>query len=210
MRASIAVTALLSALAAKAANITVMVGANNGLTFEPPSITAQVGDMINFQFMAKNHSVTQSTFVDPCQIQQNPPGADSGFMNVPPGSTSVPVWTISVQNATAPLWFFCAQTGHCQKGMVFAINPTAEKTFAMFQANAMGTNSSAPASGTPPAGGSSAPGSNSAAVSGTGSTPASSTAASAPSSSQTGAAFRVSSSAAGALTVMALLVGITL
>jgi hypothetical protein len=35
-------------------------------------------------------------------------------------------------------WFFCAQTGHCQAGMVFAINPgkIAGETFKAFQENA--------------------------------------------------------------------------
>ncbi|PPQ67466.1 hypothetical protein CVT24_011523 [Panaeolus cyanescens] len=203
MRASIAVTALLSALVVKAANITVMVGANNGLTFSPSSITAQVGDSVQFTFMAKNHTVTQSTFDNPCQLKQNPTGVDSGFMNVDAGATSLPVWSILIQNDTVPLWFFCAQTGF-EKGMVFAINAPPTKTFDMFQANAMGANGTAPAPGANPAGGS---GGNPAVVSG--STPASSST-SAPPAGQTGAALRVGSSAAGALTIVALLVGIAL
>ena len=39
-------------------------------------------------------------------------GVDSGFMPVAAGATSLPQWTITVQNASAPLWFFCAQTGY--------------------------------------------------------------------------------------------------
>ena len=45
---------------------------------------------------------------------------------------------------------------HCQKGMVFAINPTAEKSFDAYKAKALA--STAPAAGAPAAGGS-APGS---------------------------------------------------
>ena len=44
---------------------------------------------------------------------------------------------------TNPVWVYCRQTGHCQLGMVFAINPGDQ--FAAFQANAMG-NTSTPAS----------------------------------------------------------------
>ncbi len=48
---------------------------------------------------------------------------------------------------TNPVWVYCRQTGHCQKGMVFAINPGDK--LAAFQAAAMGnttTNSSSTAS----------------------------------------------------------------
>lgn len=37
---------------------------------------------------------------------------------------------------TNPVWVYCRQTGHCQLGMVFAINPGSQ--FAAFQAAAMG------------------------------------------------------------------------
>ena len=33
--------------------------------------------------------------------------------------------------------FYCKQKGHCGKGMAFSVNPTAEKTQAMFQAMAI-------------------------------------------------------------------------
>jgi hypothetical protein len=33
--------------------------------------------------------------------------------------------------------FYCKQMGHCGKGMTFSINPTADKTQAMFQAMAI-------------------------------------------------------------------------
>jgi plastocyanin len=59
---------------------------------------------------------------------------------------------------TNPVWVYCRQTGHCQKGMVFAINPGTN--FAAFQAAAMGnstTQSSAAATATSPAGSSVAP-----------------------------------------------------
>jgi plastocyanin len=39
-----------------------------------------------------------------------------------------------------PVWVYCRQTGHCQQGMVFAINPGTQ--FAAFQAAAMGSSTS--------------------------------------------------------------------
>jgi hypothetical protein len=134
--------ALLTAAAslASAANFTVLVGDGGALTFNPTTVTVAAGDTINFEFRAKNHSATQSTFANPCALQTTPTtGVNSGFQFVAAGSTSFPTWSITVQNASAPLWFFCAQTNpanHCHAGMVFAVNPTAEKTFAAFQAAA--------------------------------------------------------------------------
>ncbi|KAL5490165.1 hypothetical protein ACEPAI_4998 [Sanghuangporus weigelae] len=140
--------ALASALAAISAvsaqtTITVQVGANGGLTYEPSSVNASQGDTIAFQFLAKNHTVTQSTFANPCTAS----GVDSGFFPVTANATEVPQWSFTVNNASAPLWFFCAQTGHCERGMVFAVNPTAERTFEAFQAAAMSTASNTSATG---------------------------------------------------------------
>jgi len=157
MRFSAIVPALLSAGVALGEVITVQVGANNSLTYNPPSVNATVGDTIMFEFMAKNHTITQSTFADPCTLMtlaNGTTGVDSGFMPVSANATSFPTFSFTIQNASAPLWFYCKQTGHCAKGMVFAINPTAAKSFSAFQtaAEATGSNStstsgSAPASG---------------------------------------------------------------
>ncbi|PBK74984.1 Cupredoxin [Armillaria solidipes] len=132
MRFSVVIAAIASI--ASAANITVKVGENSGLTFDPTSVTAAVGDVVQFEFLAKNHTVTQSTFAVPCEKMTTPTeGVDSGYVPVANGTTAFPTWSFTVNNASAPLWFYCAQTGHCAKGMVFAINPTANKSFAAFQ-----------------------------------------------------------------------------
>ncbi|KAL0577878.1 hypothetical protein V5O48_004114 [Marasmius crinis-equi] len=121
--------------------ITVEVGKGGGLTFDPSSITAKAGDIITFIFESKNHSVTQSTFADPCTPKQN--GADSGFRPLSDGviGTGTPRWEFSVEN-TDPLWFHCGQVvpvSHCQlMGMVFAINPTTDQSFEAFQGAATG------------------------------------------------------------------------
>ncbi|KAJ7047088.1 hypothetical protein C8F04DRAFT_219531 [Mycena alexandri] len=151
MRFSLAAAALVPVMSASAANILVQVGAGGKLAFSPSNITAQVGDVIAFQFQGKNHSVTQSTFATPCAIQTAPAqGIDSGFQFVAPNATELPQWSFTVDNATSPLWFFCAQTNpavHCAAGMVFSVNANeaSPKNFAAFQASAMASGGAAAA-----------------------------------------------------------------
>ncbi|KAJ2934949.1 hypothetical protein H1R20_g2189, partial [Candolleomyces eurysporus] len=147
MHFSLALAALVP-LAVSAADIPVAVG-QGGLTFNPSSVTAAEGDTIVFTFYPKNHTVTQSSFATPCSPLAD--GEDSGF--IPLETTDEPrVVNYVVENATAPLWFYCAQTApvnHCTGGMVFAINPSAERTFEQFQANARngGTSGSSTTTG---------------------------------------------------------------
>lgn len=54
----------------------------------------------------------------------------------------------------SPLWFYCKQGAHCQKGMVFSVNPTSDKTHALFKtaaasapSTANGTTTSTPPNG---------------------------------------------------------------
>jgi len=130
-----AASALLAAsTAVSAASFDVLVGQAGALTYEPSSVIAKAGDIINFKFLSKNHTVTQSTFTSPCVPK--PEGVKSGFQAIPAGATGSATWSITVNNDTAPLWFFCGQGPHCKAGMVFAINPNAEKTFEAFKASA--------------------------------------------------------------------------
>jgi len=149
-------TAFVAAAAATGAvaqtTYTVLVGMGGGLNYTPPSISGvNAGDTVRFQFLAKNHTVTQSTFAAPCANITTPvPGIDSGFMDIANTSTTFPVWEITVNNVSAPLWFHCRQTNpesHCAAGMVFAINPTANKTYDQFVLNAKASTSSSAASG---------------------------------------------------------------
>lgn len=60
--------------------------------------------------------------------------------------------------------FYCKAQTHCGKGMVFSINPTAEKTQAQFQSLAIaqnGTGQATPITGGPPAAPPAAPPANS-------------------------------------------------
>ncbi|KAI0086391.1 hypothetical protein BDY19DRAFT_995998 [Irpex rosettiformis] len=205
MRFSTVAAALLPVAGVYAADIVVKVG-DGGLTFTPNTVTANSGDNLIFSFVAKNHTVTQSTFAAPCT--ENGP-IDSGFMNIPAGSGPAN-YTVPVNDSTTPVWFYCKQVlngvSHCSQGMVFALNPTADKTFGTFQATAnataSSTNSSSSAS---PSGASSASGSSPSSTS-----HSSSSNAPAPTSSTTSGAMKIGSSAAIALSAVGLAAGMLL
>ena len=58
----------------------VIVGGPNKLFFSPSNITADVGDVITFEFQQKNHTVTQSTFAQPCVgLTQSSSSGQVGF-----------------------------------------------------------------------------------------------------------------------------------
>jgi len=146
MRFSIATVLSASVAAISAATIEVQVGANGSLTYQPSSVNASTGDTIAFKFVGGNHTITQSTFATPCQALGG--GVDSGFYSTNSSATQVAQYSFTLTNTSTPLWFYCRQTGHCQRGMVFAVNPTANKTFAAFQAAAEGNSSSSASTST--------------------------------------------------------------
>jgi len=105
----------------------VIVGAGGQLVFDPQHIKALPRDIVTFEFRQKNHTVTQSSFADPCRkltVNGAAIGFDSDFMPVADGATTFPTWNFTVKD-TAPVWAYCKQktpVSHCGKGMVFAIN----------------------------------------------------------------------------------------
>jgi len=50
---------------------TVHVGGSAGLVFTPEFIMCDVGTVVEFQFDVKNHTLTQSTFPEPCVGMSN-------------------------------------------------------------------------------------------------------------------------------------------
>ncbi|KAF9039604.1 hypothetical protein BDZ89DRAFT_1035237 [Hymenopellis radicata] len=137
----------LAAVAYAQNTITVQVGGeattNGGIfQFIPPTVNGSQGDIIMFQFTGApgNHSITQSTFDDPCDPMDG--GFDSGWVNIPANGVGVtPVWNLTITDASTPLWFFCKQlipSPHCIAGMVGAINPPASgsNSFQAFQSKA--------------------------------------------------------------------------
>jgi len=113
-------------------------GTAAGLAFNPPKISAAIGDMVIFTFLSNNHTVTQSAFATPCEPLAG--GMDSGFQPNPNNTVNPPPQVAMQVMVDTPLWFFCKQNGHCGKGMTFSINPTAEKTQELFQSMAIAQN----------------------------------------------------------------------
>ncbi|KAF7353650.1 Programmed cell death protein 5 [Mycena venus] len=139
----------------------IVVGGTAGNVYTPSNITAQPGDTVTFQFHAKNHTVTASSFADPCRALSltsttGELGFDSGFMSVSPNATDFPTFTIQI-NDTKPIWGYCRQTGHCGGGMVFSVNAieSGPNNFAAFQAKAIQLNGTT-APGSSPSGSNSA------------------------------------------------------
>ncbi|KAI0400461.1 hypothetical protein F4802DRAFT_610072 [Xylaria palmicola] len=138
-----------------ATHIEVTVGKGGKLEFSPASIKAQIGDTVTYKFFAKNHAVAQSSFADPCHLQDN--GIFSGFTPTASPDVAAPTdFTITI-NDTKPLWFYCPQTtgNHCQSGMVHAVNaPDTGNTFDAYKAKALqAATPSTPPAGTLPVGG---------------------------------------------------------
>ncbi|KAF5328093.1 hypothetical protein D9619_013619 [Psilocybe cf. subviscida] len=112
------------------------------LQFGPPQIPeAPLGTVITFEFIGEpgNHSVTQSSFTDPCNPL--PGGFDSGWVFIPQaGLGPPPTFNLTITDDNTPIWFYCKQlqpSPHCIAGMVGAINaPVIGSTFDQFQKNA--------------------------------------------------------------------------
>ncbi|KAK4152601.1 hypothetical protein C8A00DRAFT_44355 [Chaetomidium leptoderma] len=152
--------AALTSLASAQKTWVVTVAQNGTQTFSPNNIVAQPGEMVQFQFHSGNHTVTQSTFDQPCQpvaMNSNATGFHSGFL---PAAASVamgmiPTYTIQINN-TNPLWLYCAQGPHCKNGMVMVINQPAgnpAKTFETYKAAAAKVNTAVVPGGAAGAGG---------------------------------------------------------
>ncbi|KAH6621316.1 hypothetical protein B0J18DRAFT_223573 [Chaetomium sp. MPI-SDFR-AT-0129] len=113
----------------------VTVGGPQGLSFSPQQLTAAIGDTVIFTFLSQNHTATQSAFDKPCAALAG--GMDSGFQANANNTVNPPPQVAMQIMVDTPLWFYCRQAGHCGKGMVLSINPTAAKTHAQFQAMAI-------------------------------------------------------------------------
>jgi plastocyanin len=185
---STVLVALTSALAVFAqTNHTVMVG-QGGPVFVPDNVQAAPGDIINFMFVAKTHSVTQSTFKTPCTAK--PDGIDSELVDATTATDgNVMQWAFRVDDA-APLWFYCKFGAHCAAGMVFAVNPNATLSMDQYIANAKGSANGTATNGTATTGGTGNPSNGN-----------SSDTTTAPSETPSGSAVR---SGTGAISVLAL------
>lgn len=110
----------------------ISVGQGDQLVFSPDSIMANVGDLVEFQFVDDGHSVALGDFSNPCM----PKDSSAFFSGFPVDEVSQTrnrightrysyqqgkTFTITV-NSTDPMWFYCTAPSHCQAGMVGVIN----------------------------------------------------------------------------------------
>jgi hypothetical protein len=119
--------AALAVNAAAATTIPINVG-KGGLVMDPPSVSANVGDVLEFRFYPMSHSVVQGAFDSPCQTGSVKSPFFSGFVPSTSGEASQ-VFRVIV-NDTKPIWYYCSRADHCSEGMVGAVNaPKSGNTF---------------------------------------------------------------------------------
>lgn len=96
---------------------------NKKLQFVPNQVNAAIGDVVEFDFLANSHSLTQSEFLTPCTYNG---GFDTGLNQMNPKNESG-LFVIPFEVTTdKPQWFYCKQQNpapHCNAGMVFGLNP---------------------------------------------------------------------------------------
>ncbi|EEU38635.1 uncharacterized protein NECHADRAFT_9445, partial [Fusarium vanettenii 77-13-4] len=129
---SVALLALL-AVGASAATHKVEVG-KGGLNYNPNTIKATKGDIIEFHFDSM-HTVTAGDFNKPCT-----PAASGGFYSGDLPGEGNSFFSITVNN-TDPIFFYCAIEGHCQAGMAGVINQGSD-TLKEYQSAAAKTDKS--------------------------------------------------------------------
>jgi plastocyanin len=111
---------------------------NQTFTFNPSNITAAVGTLVTF-YIPNNgltHSVTQSSFANPCTYLAASGNSSAGFDS---GLQAGMQFTINITDNTIPIYFHCKQVTHCGLGMVGSINApaTGNNSFSSFQAAAV-------------------------------------------------------------------------
>ena len=97
-------TAVESALSAQPVTThAVNVGARGEFIFSPNEVAALIGDIVRFNFLARNHTVTQSSLDSPC----SPSGQfDSGFNQFNPSNISNQFYVDFEVKSTDPGWFY--------------------------------------------------------------------------------------------------------
>ncbi|KAG5727602.1 hypothetical protein E4T56_gene12367 [Termitomyces sp. T112] len=91
-------------------------------TFHPTNLSAPNGTNVVFWFPfipGIDHSVTQSSFEEPCTYLNSTGNSSAGFDS---GLQHAVTFNITIEDDSKPIWFHCKQVGHCGMGMVGSIN----------------------------------------------------------------------------------------
>lgn len=119
----------------------VQVGAFGQNVYSPDRVEAKIGDVVSFEFLALNHTLSQSDFNTPCTFNG---GFDTGFNQFnPDNKTGLFIRELKVED-TKPQWFYCRQGNHCTQGMVFGINPAGRMDEFIQKAKASGNDAATP------------------------------------------------------------------
>lgn len=78
--------AAVTVLAVASANV-IKITAKSDNRFDPNSVAAEPGDLLEFQFEASNHSVVAGDYQSPCSPLQLGTGFFSGFVEVSSGES---------------------------------------------------------------------------------------------------------------------------
>lgn len=116
---------------------------SNNLKFDPAYLPkVKRGEEVVFDFRKLNHTLTESTFWNPCMKKANTP-IDTNFQNANPDDVPLAKAVTIKFDSDESRFFYCKQAngtprGHCSNGMVFAVNVD-ENGFRKFQDNAKAT-----------------------------------------------------------------------
>ncbi|KAM0484425.1 hypothetical protein ACHAPX_001848 [Trichoderma viride] len=124
-----------AAVACLASAETIKITATSSNTFDPSSVTASHGDILEFHFEPKNHSVVSGLYAFPCTPMQLGTGFFSGFTFNTTDGEADKVFRVTV-NGTEPTPFYSSQGNECAGGMVGIINPSKNQTLADFKKRA--------------------------------------------------------------------------
>ncbi|KAM0563679.1 hypothetical protein ACHAPJ_001406 [Fusarium lateritium] len=114
------------ALAYLASAKTIKITATSDDKFDPEEVEAEKGDVLEFHFEPKNHSVVAGDYRYPCSPLDMGTGFFSGFVSTDDGSADK-IFKVTV-NDTDPTPFYSSQDKECPSGMVGIINPSSNKT----------------------------------------------------------------------------------
>ncbi|KAL7893583.1 hypothetical protein HDV63DRAFT_408170 [Trichoderma sp. SZMC 28014] len=124
-----------AAVACLASGETIKITATSSNTFDPSSVTASHGDILEFHFEPKNHSVVSGLYAFPCTPTQLGTGFFSGFTFNTTDGEADKVFRVTV-NGTDPTPFYSSQGNECAGGMVGIINPSKNETLEDFKKRA--------------------------------------------------------------------------
>ncbi|KAF5355186.1 hypothetical protein D9756_005475 [Leucocoprinus leucothites] len=111
--------------------------------FDPPTVTAEQGDVVYFNFTQGNHTVTQSLFAAPCipahDFNETINGFNSGLRDAG-NYSAITNLQIPIEDSTTTIWYFDWNT--CNVGGVGAINvnESSYETYDGFVRNALRLN----------------------------------------------------------------------